>query len=138
MTHLSNDDRFAGNLRVLRESFHRKSEIGIFGRILRCSFGTRYPTLVIITDRNDLDEQLFGQFSRAGELLRETPVQAESREELRQMLAARPSGGVIFTTIQKFTTYEYDRTLRSCQSSVGKRRDVDQPRMRTCRARRRN
>lgn len=67
------------------------------------------PTLVIVTDRNDLDEQLFGQFSQASELMRETPVQAESREELRQMLAARPSGGVIFTTIQKFSPYEGEK-----------------------------
>lgn len=67
------------------------------------------PTLVVVTDRNDLDEQLFGQFSQASELLRETPVQAESREELRQMLAARPSGGVIFTTIQKFSPYDDEK-----------------------------
>jgi type I restriction enzyme, R subunit len=67
------------------------------------------PTLVIVTDRNDLDEQLFGQFSQASELLRETPVQAETREELRQMLAARPSGGVIFTTIQKFSPYDDEK-----------------------------
>jgi type I restriction enzyme R subunit len=67
------------------------------------------PTLVIVTDRNDLDEQLFGQFSQASELMRETPVQAETREELRQMLAARPSGGVIFTTIQKFSPYDGEK-----------------------------
>src|SRR5262249_22128491 len=67
------------------------------------------PTLVIVTDRNDLDEQLFGQFSQASELMRETPMQAETREELRQMLAARPSGGVIFTTIQKFSPYDDEK-----------------------------
>ncbi len=59
------------------------------------------PTLVVITDRNDLDDQLFGTFSQCKDLLRQTPVQANSREELQAMLA-RPSGGVIFTTIQKF------------------------------------
>ncbi len=60
------------------------------------------PTLLIITDRNDLDDQLFGTFSLCRELLRQTPHQAESRDELRRLLD-RPSGGVIFTTIQKFT-----------------------------------
>ena len=64
------------------------------------------PTLVIVTDRNDLDGQLFGTFSQAHELLRETPVQAETRWQLRQLLGNRPSGGVIFTTIQKFSSFE--------------------------------
>lgn len=62
----------------------------------------RNPTIVVITDRNDLDNQLFGVFSGAVELLGETPVQAETRPQLRQLLANRPSGGIIFTTIQKF------------------------------------
>jgi type I restriction enzyme R subunit len=60
------------------------------------------PTLVVITDRNDLDDQLFGTFSMCRELLRQTPQQAEDRDDLRRLLD-RPSGGVIFTTIQKFT-----------------------------------
>jgi type I restriction enzyme R subunit len=59
------------------------------------------PTLVIITDRNDLDEQLFGTFSRCHELLRQEPVQAQSRAHLRGLLHTG-SGGVIFTTVQKF------------------------------------
>jgi type I restriction enzyme R subunit len=59
------------------------------------------PTLVIITDRNDLDDQLFGTFSRCRDLLRQTPVQAESREHLQELLKTA-SGGVVFTTIQKF------------------------------------
>ena len=59
------------------------------------------PTLVVITDRNDLDDQLFGTFSACRDLLRQTPVQAESREHLRHLLTV-PAGGVIFTTIQKF------------------------------------
>jgi type I restriction enzyme, R subunit len=59
------------------------------------------PTLVVLTDRNDLDDQLFGQFLRCHELLRQMPVQAESREALRHLLQVA-SGGVIFTTIQKF------------------------------------
>jgi type I restriction enzyme R subunit len=60
------------------------------------------PTLVVITDRNDLDDQLFGTFSMCRDLLRQTPQQAESREDLQKVLS-RPSGGVIFTTIQKFS-----------------------------------
>ncbi len=59
------------------------------------------PTLVLLTDRNDLDDQLFGTFSGCEELLRQTPLHAESREHL-QMLLQVSSGGVIFTTIQKF------------------------------------
>jgi type I restriction enzyme R subunit len=59
------------------------------------------PTLVIITDRNDLDDQLFGTFAMCKDLLRQTPVQAESREDLQKILN-RASGGVVFTTIQKF------------------------------------
>ena len=60
------------------------------------------PTLVMVTDRQDLDGQLFGVFAGAGELLGETPKQANSRAELREHLINRPSGGIIFTTIQKF------------------------------------
>ena len=59
------------------------------------------PTLVVITDGNDLDDQLFGQFQRCHELLRQMPVQAVDREHLRTLLHVS-SGGVIFTTIQKF------------------------------------
>ena len=60
------------------------------------------PTLVMVTDRQDLDGQLFGVFTGAGDLLGETPKQANSRAELREHLMNRPSGGIIFTTIQKF------------------------------------
>ncbi len=60
------------------------------------------PTIVVITDRNDLDGQLFGVFSLAQDLLREQPVQAHTRQELRTLLSNRPSGGIVFATIQKF------------------------------------
>ncbi|HCU66955.1 MAG TPA: DEAD/DEAH box helicase [Rheinheimera sp.] len=60
------------------------------------------PTLVVVTDRNDLDGQLFATFSNAVELLKQTPVQAADRDALRQLLAERESGGIIFTTVQKF------------------------------------
>ena len=59
------------------------------------------PTLVVLTDRNDLDNQLFDTFARCTQLLRQTPVQAESREHLRDLLQ-RGAGGIVFTTIQKF------------------------------------
>ncbi len=69
------------------------------------------PTVVVITDRNDLDGQLFGVFSLAQDLLREQPVQAHTRQALRQVLANRPSGGIIFATIQKFTPGEDEDTF---------------------------
>ena len=59
------------------------------------------PTIVVLTDRNDLDGQLFGTFSRCQDLLRQTPTQADSRADLRQKLSVN-TGGVVFTTIQKF------------------------------------
>ncbi|HOH97179.1 MAG TPA: type I restriction endonuclease subunit R [Candidatus Cloacimonadota bacterium] len=66
------------------------------------------PTIVVLTDRNDLDDQLFGTFSRCHELLRQQPVQAQSREHLRELLTTA-SGGVIFTTVQKFFPTESER-----------------------------
>jgi len=63
------------------------------------------PTIVVLTDRNDLDDQLFGTFSRCNELLRQSPVQADSRAKLRECLKVS-SGGVVFTTIQKFLPEE--------------------------------
>jgi type I restriction enzyme R subunit len=63
------------------------------------------PTIVVITDRNDLDDQLFGTFSRCRDLLRQPPVQAESRADLRDKLTV-DAGGVVFTTIQKFLPLE--------------------------------
>jgi type I restriction enzyme R subunit len=61
------------------------------------------PTIVVVTDRNDLDGQLFQTFTGARALLKETPRQAEDREQLRALLAGRPSGGIIFSTVQKFS-----------------------------------
>jgi type I restriction enzyme R subunit len=60
------------------------------------------PTLVVVTDRNDLDGQLFNTFSMAADTLKQTPVQAADRDDLRDILASRQSGGIIFTTVQKF------------------------------------
>jgi len=59
------------------------------------------PTIVVITDRNDLDDQLFDTFASSVQLLRQEPVQAESREHLKELLKVA-SGGIVFTTIQKF------------------------------------
>ena len=61
------------------------------------------PTIVVITDRNDLDDQLFGQFGRCKDFLRQAPVQATSRENLKELLVGREANGIIFTTMQKFT-----------------------------------
>ena len=63
--------------------------------------GMKNPTLVVLTDRNDLDDQLFGAFSACHEILRQKPVQAQDRDHLRDLLKVA-SGGVVFTTIQKF------------------------------------
>jgi len=69
------------------------------------------PTLVVVTDRNDLDGQLYGVFANTKELLMETPVAVESRKALREKLNNRPSGGIIFTTIQKFVPGEDEDTM---------------------------
>lgn len=63
------------------------------------------PTIILLTDRNDLDDQLFGTFSRCHELLRQSPRQANSRDEVKELLRVS-SGGVIFTTVQKFMPQE--------------------------------
>ena len=68
------------------------------------------PTIVVVTDRNDLDGQLYNTFCNARELLKQTPVQAGSRDELREMLAARQAGGIIFTTVQKFSLLNGEET----------------------------
>ena len=60
------------------------------------------PTIVVITDRNDLDSQLFTQFSKCSDFLRQTPVQAQSRADLTQQITSRRANGIIFTTMQKF------------------------------------
>ena len=69
------------------------------------------PTIVVITDRNDLDGQLLGVFSLSQDLLREQPQQATTRQRLRELLDNRPSGGIIFATIQKFMPGEDEDTF---------------------------
>ena len=60
------------------------------------------PTIIVLTDRNDLDDQLYGQFAKCKDFLRQEPLQAESRENLKTLLAGRKTNGIIFTTMQKF------------------------------------
>src|SRR5690606_36446946 len=77
------------------------------------------PTLVILTDRNDLDNQLFGTFSKCADLLRQTPKQAQDRNVLQELLKVA-SGGVIFTTIQKFLPLhgEHDYPMLSDRKNI--------------------
>ena len=60
------------------------------------------PTIVVLTDRNDLDDQLYGQFARCKDFLRQTPQHAQSRQHLKELLGNREANGIIFTTMQKF------------------------------------
>lgn len=70
------------------------------------------PTIVVITDRNDLDDQLFSQFAKCRGFLRQTPVQANSREHLKQLLQGRQANGIFFTTMQKFEEASEPLTAR--------------------------
>lgn len=74
------------------------------------------PTVVVITDRNDLDNQLYSQFSKCQEFLRQTPIQAQSRENLKGLLDGREANGIIFTTMQKFE--ESDEPLSTRRNIV--------------------
>ncbi len=78
-----------------------KPDHGLLRRPHHPRAGSKDPTIVVLTDRNDLDDQLFGVFSQCQELLRQPPVQAESRAHLRELLSVA-AGGVVFTTIHKF------------------------------------
>ena len=73
----------------------------------------KQPTIVVITDRNDLDDQLYGQFSRCEHFLRQKPIQASSRENLRHLLLGREANGIIFTTMQKFEESDEPLSERS-------------------------
>lgn len=70
------------------------------------------PTIVVITDRNDLDNQLYGQFAKCKDFLRQVPVQATSRNHLRELLEGRTANGIIFTTMQKFEEYDAPLSTR--------------------------
>lgn len=70
------------------------------------------PTIVVITDRNDLDDQLYTQFSKCQDFLRQVPIQAKSREDLKSLLSGREANGIIFTTMQKFEESDEPLSLR--------------------------
>ena len=93
-------DRRAGVVWHTQGSGKSFSMVFYAGRIAR-NAEMQNPTVVVLTDRNDLDDQLFGQFDRCSDLLNQKPRQAESRSQLRELLQVA-SGGVVFTTIQKF------------------------------------
>lgn len=84
-----------------------------YAKLICQNFNT--PTIVVITDRNDLDGQLFRQFSKCSDFLRQIPIQAKSREHLQELLSGRQANGIIFTTMQKF---------EEMQSSLSDRRDI--------------
>ncbi len=96
----ANADRRAGVVWHTQGSGKSFSMLFYAARVVR-EPAMQNPTLVVLTDRNDLDDQLFGQFQRCHELLGQMPVQAGTREQLRVLLSVA-SGGVVFTTIQKF------------------------------------
>jgi len=110
ITHVVNASRPGGNDRVRGKGGVVWHTQGSGKSITMTCFAARVmqeaamenPTIVVITDRNDLDGQLFGVFSLAQDLLREQPVQAVTRQDLRTKLSNRPSGGIVFATIQKF------------------------------------
>ena len=93
------------------------------GRIIR-EPAMANPTVVVLTDRNDLDDQLFGTFARCQDLLRQPPVQAESRADLRNKLAVE-AGGVVFSTIQKFLPPSAPPSPRPSPTGRGSREKAD-------------
>lgn len=93
-------DRRAGVIWHTQGSGKSLSMVFYAGKVIRHP-AMKNPTIVVLTDRNDLDNQLFGTFAANRQILRQTPIQAESRAHLRELLQVA-SGGVIFTTIQKF------------------------------------
>ena len=102
-------DRRAGVVWHTQGSGKSFSMLFYAGRIVRHP-AMKNPTLVVLTDRNDLDDQLFGQFKRCHEILGQMPVQAGSRDTLRDLLKVA-SGGVVFTTIQKFLPEKGEKTV---------------------------
>lgn len=84
---------------ILREAENR-CQWFFFAHLLQSALQS--PTVVVLTDRNDLDEQLYKQFAKCRDFLRQIPVQAESREHLKTLLGGRKANGIIFTTMQKF------------------------------------
>jgi len=86
-------------------------EMACLGGMLATSTAMQNPTIVLVTDRNNLDHQLYDTFVAAKALLRQDPELAESRSDLREKIGSRPAGGVIFTTIQKFSLEEGEESF---------------------------
>ncbi|MEE2035784.1 type I restriction endonuclease subunit R [Nocardiopsis sp. CT-R113] len=82
------------------------------------------PTVVVVTDRNDLDDQLLGTFQASRELLGADPVQADTRQELRQLLANTNTGGIVFTTLQKFGRTKAERESGADHPLLSERRNI--------------
>ena len=82
------------------------------------------PTVVMLTDRNDLDDQLFDEVFAPARTLPETPVQAESREHLRELLRSKASGGIVFSTMQKFGLTKEDRDANRSFPVLSDRRNI--------------
>jgi len=93
------------------------------GKIMRHP-GMANPTVVMLTDRNDLDDQLFDEVFAPARTLPETPVQAESREHLRELLRTKASGGIVFSTMQKFGLTKEDRDANRNFPVLSDRRNI--------------
>jgi type I restriction enzyme R subunit len=114
-------DRRAGVVWHTQGSGKSFSMLFYAARIVRHA-AMQNPTIVVLTDRNDLDDQLFGQFQRCHDLLGQMPVQAANREKLRELLSVA-SGGVVFTTIQKFLPPKVDG-VASKMPALSDRRNI--------------
>jgi type I restriction enzyme R subunit len=86
--------------------------------------GLNNPTIIVITDRNDLDDQLFGTFTDSQDLLGQTPIQVQTREELRTELSSRRTGGILFTTLQKFGRSKAEKESGASHPLLSKRRNI--------------
>ena len=93
------------------------------GKVMRHP-GMANPTVVMLTDRNDLDDQLFDEVFAPARTLPETPVQAESREHLRELLRSKASGGIVFSTMQKFGLTKEDRDANRHFPVLSDRRNI--------------
>src|SRR5699024_4280886 len=82
------------------------------------------PTVLVVTDRNDLDDQLLGTFQASRELLGTDPLQADSRQELREVLTNTTTGGIVFTTLQKFGRTKDERDSGAAHPLLSDRRNI--------------
>lgn len=118
-------DRRAGVVWHTQGSGKSLSMVFYAGKLIRHP-GLENPTIVVLTDRIDFDGQLFGTFSRCEHILRQTPEQVENRDDLKSVLK-RSSGGVIFTTIQKFFPENRGKKYPVLSDRRNRRRSPPQP-----------